>query len=146
MVIILKTFYIFNLNKSTHIIAKKNPYHIYLLLLTIYNQNKINIISAYNLFDEICNPINKEFYNIYLFDKLKDDEYYTKYRNIHMYNDYMNDEVSKLTIMKTHIKIKSNKEDNIFITTIYDLDNLFICDFKNDYFNYLINKSKIKVK
>lgn len=146
MVIILKTFYIFNLNKSTHILAKKNPYYIYLLLLTIYNQNKINIISAYNLFDEICNPINKEFYNIYLFDKLKDNEYYTKYRNIHMYNDYMNDEISKLTIMNTHIKIKSNKEDNIFITTIYDLDNLFICDFKNDYFNYLINKSKIKVK
>lgn len=146
MVIILKTFYIFNLNKSTHILAKKNPYHIYLLLLTIYNQNKINIISAYNLFDEICNPINKEFYNIYLFDKLKDNEYYTKYRNIHMYNDYMNDEISKLTIMNTHIKIKSNKEDNIFITTIYDLDNLFICDFKNDYYNYSINKSKIKVK
>lgn len=146
MVIILKTFYIFNLNKSTHILAKKNPYHIYLLLLTIYNQNKINIISAYNLFDEICNPINKEFYNIYLFDKLKDNEYYTKYRNIHMYNDYMNDEISKLTIMNTHIKIKSNKEDNIFITTIYDLDNLFICEFKNDYYNYSINKSKIKVK
>lgn len=146
MVIILKTFYIFNFKKSTHILAKKNPYHIYLLLLTIYNQNKINIISAYNLFDELCNPINKEFYNIYLFDKLKDNEYYTKYRNIHMYNDYMNDEISKLTIMNTHIKIKSNKEDNIFITTIYDLDNLFICDFKNDYYNYLINKSKIKVK
>lgn len=144
--IILKTFYIFNLNKSTHILAKKNPYHIYLLLLTIYNQNKINIISAYNLFNEICNPINKEFYNIYLFDKLKDNEYYTKYRNIHMYNDYMSDEISKVTIMNSHIKIKSNKEDNIFITTIYDLDNLFICDFKNDYFNYLINKSKIKVK
>ena len=144
--IILKTFYIFNFKKSTHILAKKNPYHIYLLLLTIYNQNKINIISAYNLFNEICNPINKEFYNVYLYDKLKDNEYYTKYRNIHMYNDYMNDEISKLTIMNTHIKIKSNKEDNIFITTIYDLDNLFICDFKNDYFNYLINKSKIKVK
>ena len=144
--IILKTFYIFNLNKSTHILAKKNSYNIYLLLSTIYNQNKINIISAYNLFNEICNPINKEFYNVYLYDKLKDNEYYTKYRNIHMYNDYMNDEISKLTIMNTHIKIKSNKEDNIFITTIYDLDNLFICDFKNDYFNYLINKSKIKVK
>ena len=146
MVIILKTFYIFNFKKSTHILAKKNPYHIYLLLLTIYNQNKINIISAYNLFNEICNPINKEFYNVYLYDKLKDNEYYTKYRNVHMYNDYMNDEISKLTIMNTHIKIKSNKEDNIFITTIYDLDNFFICDFKNDYFNYLINKSKIKVK
>ena len=146
MVIILKTFYIFNLNKSTHILAKKNSYNIYLLLSTIYNQNKINIISAYNLFNEICNPINKEFYNVYLYDKLKDNEYYTKYRNVHMYNDYMNDEISKLTIMNTHIKIKSNKEDNIFITTIYDLDNLFICDFKNDYFNYLINKSKIKVK
>ena len=146
MVIILKTFYIFNLNKSTHILAKKNSYNIYLLLSTIYNQNKINIISAYNLFNEICNPINKEFYNVYLYDKLKDNEYYTKYRNVHMYNDYMSDEISKLVVMNTHIKIKSNKEDNIFITTIYDLDNLFICDFKNDYFNYLINKSKIKVK
>ena len=146
MVIILKTFYIFNLNKSTHILAKKNSYNIYLLLSTIYNQNKINIISAYNLFNEICNPINKEFYNVYLYDKLKDNEYYTKYRNVHMYNDYMSDEISKLVVMNTHIKIKSNKEDNIFITTIYDLDNLFICDFKNDYYNYSINKSKIKVK
>ena len=146
MVIILKTFYIFNLNKSTHILAKKNSYNIYLLLSTIYNQNKINIISAYNLFNEICNPINKEFYNVYLYDKLKDNEYYTKYRNVHMYNDYMSDEISKLVVMNSHIKIKSNKENNIFIENINDLENLFICNFKNDYFNYLINKSKIKVK
>lgn len=144
--IILKTFYIFNLNKSTHILAKKNPYNIYLLLNTIYNQNKLNIISAYNLFNEICNPINKEFYNVYLYDKLKENEYYTKYRNIHMYNDYMSDEISKLTVMNSHIKIKSNKEKNIFIDSIYELDNLFICDFKNEYYKYLINKGKIKVK
>ena len=40
----------------------------------------------------------------------------------------------KMIINNSHILIRSNKIDNVFINNIIDLNNLFICDFKNDYY------------
>lgn len=136
----MKTFYIFKLNKTTFSLAKKTPYNIYLLLNTIYRQDKSNLIKAFSLFNELCLPINNDFFNSYLYDKLKDNEYYTKYRSVHMYNNYLDDEVSKMVIGNSHIKIKSNKDSNVFLESINDLNNLFICDFNNEYYKYLIHK------
>ena len=133
----MKTFYIFKLNKKTLSIARKTPYNIYILLNTIYRQKRKELLKAYNLFDELCIPINNEFFNSYIYEKMKNNEYYTKFKSIHMYNDYLNDETSKMTINLSHIIIKSNKDKNIFINEIEELNDLFICDFKNN--KYLIN-------
>ena len=129
------------------ILAKKTPYNIYLLLNTIYRHNKKDILVAYHLFNEICMPINKYFFDEYIYDKLELDEYYTKFRYIHMYHDYLNNEESKMEVNNSYIKIKSNKENNIFINNILEINNLFICDFKNDYYLLSgIDKPKIKLK
>ena len=132
--IILKTFYIFKLNKGIDKLAKKTPYNIYLLFNTIYRYNKKDVLVAFNLFDELCIPINIEFFNKFIYDLLKNNDSYTKFKSIHMYHDYLNNEESKMVVKKSHIRIKSNKDNNIFINNINNLSNFFICDFKNDYY------------
>ena len=145
MVIVLKTFYIFKLNREYFLLAKKNSNNIYILLSTIYRQKRKNLLLAYDLFDEICMPINKHFFDRYVYDKLEDDEYYTKFRYVHMYHDYFNDEESKMVINNSYILIKSNKVDNIFVNSLMDITNLFVCDFNNNYY-VLSGISKTKIK
>lgn len=134
----MRTFYIFKLNKNYVSVAKNYPYNIFILLNSIYTYKKRDIIVAFDLFNEICIPINKDFFDKYYYNKLKSNEEYTKFKNIHMYNNYFTGEVSKMIVNISHIKIKSNIEDNIFITNL--IDNLFICDFKENWFIY---KNKI---
>lgn len=133
----MRTFYVFKLNKNYISIAKNNPYNIFILLNSIYTYKKSDIIVAFDLFNEICIPINREFFDKYFYDKLKKKEEYTKFKHIHMYHDYFTGEESKMTVNVSHIKIKSNKEENIFISNL--IDGLFICDFKNN-FCYFWNK------
>ena len=136
----MKTFYLFKISENYINIAKKTPENIYVLLSSIYRQNKRNIDIAFNLFNEICLPINNEFFNDYIYKKLKSNEEYTKFKNTHMYNNYFTDEVSKMIIRISNIKIKSNIKENIFIINLSDLGNLFICDFENNYYDYFLNK------
>ena len=143
--IILNTFYLFKLNANYINIAKSTPNNIFILLNSIHKHSKQEIDIAFNLFSEICLPINNDFFNDYIYKKLKSSDEYTKFKNIHMYNNYFTDEVSKMVVGKSHIKIKSNISDNIFKINLMDLGNLFICDFENDYFDYFLNKGKFKL-
>ena len=140
----MKTFYIFKINKNYLSLSNSSPENMYILLKSINNHNKKDLIVAYDLFKEICLPINKDFFNEFIYMKLKHNELYTKFKNIHMYNDYLNDEVSKLSVFNSHLKIKSSKSNNIFIDNLINIDNLFLCDFHNDYYKYLINREKKK--
>ncbi len=149
MVIILKTFYIFKLNRQYFKLAHKKPENIYIILKTIYNHNNKDVLVAFDLFDEVCCPINKNFFNSYLFEELSVLEEYTKYRDVHMYHNYFTNEESKITINKSFIKIKSNKFENIFIKSLLDIENLFICNFNKNYYflssryNRLVKKGNI---
>lgn len=141
----MRTFYIFKINKQFVRVANDTPKNMYILLNTIYKYNKKDIITAFNLFNELCIPINIEFFNKYIYDKLINDDDYTRFINTHMYHNYFNNEESKMIINKSHIKIKSNKMDNIFLNNLKDITDLFVCDFINEYYNYFKN-SKEKIK
>ena len=141
----MRTFYLFKLQENYKKIVRSNPNNIYLLLKSIYTYDKKDINVAFDLFDELCLPINIDYLNKCMYDRLKKDEYYTKFKNIHMYNNYFTNEVSKMNISFSHIKIKSNKDNNIFIDNIRELTNLFVCDFMFDNYEYL-NNNKIKIK
>ena len=66
-VIILRTFYIFNLNKNYISLATSEPNKIYIILKSIYSYNDKNIVIPFNLFKEVCNSINVEFFNKYTY-------------------------------------------------------------------------------
>lgn len=134
----MRTFYVFKLNKNYILAAKNNPYNIYLLLNSIYSYKRKDITIPFNLFKEVCIPINRDFFDKYFYDRLSSNEGYTKFKSIHMYHNYFTEEESKMVVNISHIKIKSNLEDNIFKTNL--IDGLFMCDFKNN-ICYYCNKS-----
>lgn len=143
----MKTFYIFKLNKVYNSIAKRNPESIFMLLSSIYQHNKHDVLTAYNLFSDICLPINKNFFNNYIFVRFRSNEEYTKFKNVHMYNNYFTNETSKIEIFKSFIRVKSNMRDNTFSNLILELDNMFLCEFDNElvYMNKYLKNKEIKV-
>lgn len=139
----MKTFYIFKINKKYNLIGISNPYNLYVLFKSIYDYKEKDIITAFDLFNEICLPINSDFFNKFIYDKLINDDLYTKFKNTHMYHNYFSGEESKMIIYKSHIRIKSNETNNIFLYNLKDITELFVCDFINEYYDYF-NKNKIK--
>ena len=123
---------------------KNNNNNIYILFKSIYTYDKKDILIAFDLFNDICLPINVDFISDYMFSKLKSDEYYTKYRDVHMYNNYFTNEVSKMNVLKSHIKIKSNFYNNIFIDNLKEITDLFVCDFMYDKYDFINSKVKKK--
>ena len=111
----------------------------------IYNSCDDEIINNFRLFERITIPFNKRVFNNYILLKHKDDLYYNKNDNKHTINNV--NEVSKLIVNVTHLKIKSNKNINSFIRDIMDTkESVFVIDFKNeDYFwlNERIDKALV---
>lgn len=109
----------------------------------IYSSNDQDLINKFRLFEQITIPINKKIFNNYIMLKHRDDIFYTKNDNVHTIEN--DKEISRLTINNTFLKIKSNKNINIFIKDIVDSKEcLFIIDFKNkDYF--WINEAKTRL-
>ncbi len=140
----MKTFYVFKIKNNYISIALNNSTNLYLLLKSIYQYKNKDILVAFNLFNELCLPINIDFFNKYIYDRLKDDDLYTKFKNTHLYHDYFSGEESKMIIYKSHIRIKSNKDNNVFLCNLKDLTELFVCDFMNEYYRYYNgNKSSV---
>ena len=142
----MRTFYIFKLNSIYEKISTENPANIYLLFKSIYTYDKSNIDIAFDLFNDIVLPINSNFINEYIYNKLKNSDGYIKYRNIHMYNNYFTNEVSKMSVLNSYIKIKSNLYNNIFINNLEDITSMFVCDFLSDNYSYFSYKNSVKKK
>lgn len=132
----MKTFYIFKINRNYISIGLNNSLNLYLLLKSIYEYKDKDILVAFNLFNELCLPINIDFFNKYIYDRLKSDDLYTKFKNTHMYHNYFSGEESKMIIYKSHVRIKTNEDNNTFLCNLKDLTELFVCDFINDYYKY----------
>ena len=114
---------------------------IYILFKSIYTYDKGNIFIAFDLFNDICLPINTDFINNYIYNKLNKDEYYTKFKNIHMYNNFFTNEVSKMSVLKSHIKVRSNSINNIFINNLREITDYFVCDFIYDNYELFSNNN-----
>ena len=84
--------------------------------------------------------INKDKYNNFIKKENNSNENYMCNNYTHTINDFYSDETTKMIINKSHIKIKSNKNNPSFFYNIKNIKNLFVCDFNNhDYF--LLNQS-----
>lgn len=131
----MRTFYIFKINREFKTITKDNPYNLFLALDEIHDMNTKEVNLAYRLFNEICAPQDKMQVNLSLFNSLKDNDSYTKFKNRHLINDYFTGENSKLTVNETYLKIKSSKNDPSFFKLLRSIPNLFVIDFySKDYF------------
>lgn len=135
LVIKLRTFYIFKINKDFKVLTKDRPYNLYLALDEIHCMNNRELGLAYRLFGEICEPQDKMRVNLSIFNKLKDNDNYTKFQNRHLINDYFTKENSKLIVNESYIKVKSTLNNPSFFDLLKTIPNLFVVDFySKDYF------------
>ncbi len=130
----MRTFYIFKINSMFQTFYNDKSSILFRMFNEIYKSNDNEILNNFRLFEKITIPFNKKIFNNYILLKHRDDLYYSKKDNCHLIN--CSNEMSKLIVNTTHLKIKTNKNVNSFIKDILDTkENVFVIDFKNkDYF------------
>ena len=135
LVITLRTFYIFKINKEFKIITKDKPYNLFLALDNIHRMDTKDVKLAYRLFDEICDIGKCKWLNDSIFNEFKDNDAYTKFNNNHLIYDYYTRENSKLIIKTSYLKLKSTSNNPAFFHVLKGYPNLFVIDFDSkDYF------------
>ncbi len=131
----MRTFYIFKINNEYYKLTKNMPENLYNTYLNIKISTKNNIDLLYNEFFSFTESINKNVLSNLIYNKMKDYDGYSIYKNIHSFNNYYTDEVSKLMIFNSFMILKSNIPNPTFFTILSAIPNLFIIDFeKEDYF------------
>lgn len=131
----MRTFYLFEIKDYVLNNYKYNYEELYELLESIHYLKTEDISVGFNIFNALVNKINKDKYNNYIKRENYSNECYMCYNYTHTINDFYLNETTKMIINKSHIKIKSNKNNPSFFYNIKNLKNIFVCDFNNhDYF------------
>ena len=131
----MRTFYLFDVKENILKNYRNNYEELYSLLESIHYLKTEDIILGFNIYQRIVNPMKKEEYNDYIKKNNLGKENYICYNYTHTINDFYFNELTKMIINNSHIKIKTNKNVPSFFYNIRNFKNIFICDFNNhDYF------------
>lgn len=131
----MRTFYIFNINKNFYSLMKNNPHHLFRAMEDIHSFDCEDADIAYDLFTQIASPFDKSLINNKIFEYSKDNDFYSKYHNVHRIQNKYIPEDSMLIVNKAFLLLESNILKPSFLNDLREYHNLFVCDFKNkDYF------------
>ena len=129
----MRTYYIFKINKYFAYIYKRFPFKMYKIIEELYHTKEYDILLSYKYYQRFAIEFNKLAINEYIYNLNKQKKNYQRDNNIHI---IINEKYNKLTINQMCIILKTNDIYSVFLNdlNVY-LDNIFICDFKNnDYF------------
>ncbi len=129
----MRTYYIFKINKYFAYIYKRFPLKMYKIIEELYHTKEYDILLSYKYYQRFAIEFNKLAINEYIYNLNKQNKNYQRDNNIHI---IINEKYNKLTINQMCIILKTNDIYSVFLNdlNVY-LDNIFICDFKNnDYF------------
>lgn len=130
----MRTFYIFRINKEMGILLKESPYNLFRSLESIYLLDHQSVGFGKDLLDQLIVPIDKEKYNRLIFDKNKENDFYTKIGDSHRIVNKYRKEDTNIIVKNSHILLNTNII-NKNIRKFLPLSGLFACDFENkDYF------------
>ena len=132
----MRVYFIFDIKEEFINLYRGNERILYNILKQIYYLEKEEVEYGYNLFRQLINTMDKEKIDRYLFIKLHQDIPYSKRKDIHYYNNLYRDEVSRLTVKKSYIKIEAEQLSSSFFHYLNQLNpRLLVCEFKyQDYF------------
>lgn len=131
----MRTFYIFKINQEMAILTKDTPYNMFKSMERIYKLDKKDFSLALKMFEQLAVPIDHNKLNLRLYNAYKDNDHYTKYRNVHKINNRYKPEESKLVVNNIYLLLESNIIKPLFLKALNYDSNLFVCDFENkDYF------------
>ena len=105
----------------------------YKLIEELYHTKDYDMLASYKYYRKFALSFNKLAINEYIYNQNKNSQYYQRDNNVHIIK---NDKYNKLTINESCLVLKTDDIYSIFLNDLNSyLDNIFICDFKNnDYF------------
>lgn len=131
----MRTFYIFKINREMAILTKDSPYNMFKSMEQIYRLDKKDFSLGLKLFEQLACPIDSKKINDKIFKQYKDNDHYTKYRNIHKIHNRYKPEETKLIVNNVYLVLKSNLIKPMFLKSLCIDSDYFACDFENkDYF------------
>lgn len=144
----MKIYFIFNIKKEFISLYKDNESILYNILRQIYYLDKTEVEYGYNLFKQLILPIQKEEMDRNIYIKMHRDIPYVKRKNTHIINNLYKDEISRLTIKKSYIKLELEQDFSSFFPYLNSYSKqFFICEFHyHDFFflnDYLSSEKKL---
>lgn len=134
MVMAMRTFYAFKINKELSILLKDSPYNLYRCLENIYYMDSKNAMLGRDLLEQVISLINVNNSNKLIYEKNKNNDFYTKIGSHHRIINKYRAEETNIWVKNTHYLITTNTLPRYLINFIEPY-NIFICDFENkDYF------------
>ncbi len=132
----MKVYYIFKLKEEFFELYKDTPSVLYSILRNIYYLDREEVDYGYNLFKQLTLPIEKNRMDRELFIKYHQDIPYSKKKDIHYINDLYRNEVSRLLINNSYLRLELEQNYSTFFKILREEDNnLFACSFqKCDFF------------
>lgn len=132
----MKVYYIFKLKEEFFELYKDTPSVLYSILRNIYYLDREEVDYGYNLFKQLTLPIEKNRIDRELFIKFHQDIPYSKKKDIHYINDLYRNEVSRLLINNSYLRLELEQNYSTFFKILREEENnLFACSFqKCDFF------------
>lgn len=142
----MKVYFIFDIKKEFKNLYKGNERVLYNILKQIYYLEKNEVEYGYNLFNQLINKINKNDLDRKIFIKYHQDIPYSKRNQTHYINNLYKDEISRLTIKSSYMRLEVENNSKAFFEILSNFsENYFVCDFKNhDYFFLTSTSPRIK--
>ena len=142
----MKVYFIFDIKTEFKNLYKGNERVLYNILKQIYHLETNEVEYGYNLFNQLINKINKNDLDRKIFIKYHQDIPYSKRNQTHYINNLYKDEISRLTIKSSYMRLEVENNSKAFFKILSDFsENYFVCDFKNyEYFFLTSTSPKIK--
>lgn len=132
----MRVYFIFDIKEECRYNYK--PSSIFNILRKIYFLNNNDYEYAYNIMNQITNRIDAYKLNIDVFVRLHREYPYSKRGNIHYYNLLYKDEVSRMIIKNSYIKLEVEQDNSSFFEILKKYsNNYFVCDFNRLKYFYI---------
>ena len=134
----MRVYFIFDIKEQFISLYQNNYRVLYNILRQIYYLDKEEISYAYTLFSQLINKIDKNTIDRQIFLKCHKDIPYSKRGNTHYINNLYKDEISRLIIKRSYIKLESEQYNSSFFKLLDNYSsNFFGCDSKNHNYFFL---------
>lgn len=140
----MKVYFIFDVKDEFIKLYTGNERVLFSILKQIYYLEKEEVIFGYNLFSQLTNPINKTEIDRQIFIQFHQDIPYSKKGQVHYINNLYKDEISRLIIKKSYIRLESEQDFSTFFSILKNFSsNYFVCNFQEPDYFFLNNNETI---
>ncbi len=138
----MKVYFIFDIKKEFVSLYHENEKVLFDILRQIYYLDSSEITYGYTLLNQLINKINKNYIDQKIYIKYHQYIPYSKKNMTHYINNMYRDEISRLIVKNSYIKLEQEKTNSTFFEVLKNYsNNYFACDFKNKDFFFLSDKN-----